>query len=281
MAAVAMIIALLAVMVMLIGVTGILRGRVGWAGILDRRRSGAVAAAGFTVAVIAFGLAAPGGPTPGDVLIQADRPSSDRLVRARTDDDRDDDRWAGRREQSRSSFPTRSTYPDPVHPVPGVPGTDGARTLPRLVAPSGDPDSAGGPTAPFVESRPPSSPTRPPSADGGRRVSLVPPVASDRADAFGPDPGDRRLLPSVPSRRTAPRPSSNPSEARPSGGLLPAPAGGSVDPGPPAQAGPTGGGRADGRGDDCGPATAPGPIVVIPDLFGSKQQADAAMCADP
>ncbi|MCK9897639.1 hypothetical protein [Frankia sp. AgB32] len=70
----AMAMALLAVVVMFIGIAGTLRGRIDRIGLRDRRRGLLVAAGGFTVAVAAFGFAAPVGVAPDDdTRLSADR----------------------------------------------------------------------------------------------------------------------------------------------------------------------------------------------------------------
>lgn len=75
----AMAMALLAVAVMLVGITGTLRGRVGWARICDRRRGLTIAAGGFTVAVTAFGFSAPAGSGGDDVRLQPASATDSRL----------------------------------------------------------------------------------------------------------------------------------------------------------------------------------------------------------
>jgi hypothetical protein len=158
----AMIMALLAVMVMFVGIAGTLRGRISRLGIADRRRGLAVAAGGFTVAVTAFGAAVPVGVKhDDDVALRADRAVSVGATPGVPSSSAD---GSGQADAILTPpIPTLPPYPDPIY---GADGTAGARPLlPPGPSTSGDVPQQGVDDAAGDRPRPGSVPWADPTSD--------------------------------------------------------------------------------------------------------------------
>lgn len=143
-----MIMALMAVMVMFVGIFGTLRGRVDRIGIHDRRRGLMVAAGGFAVAVIGFGFAVPVGVDRDDVALRADALTGTRDAPRASPS-------AGNRPGAdlESPVPTLPPYPDAIY---GADGIAGAVPSPPLGQPAdgttpGPLGGAAGPAGPSAE----------------------------------------------------------------------------------------------------------------------------------
>ncbi|OHV27969.1 hypothetical protein BBK14_18575 [Parafrankia soli] len=273
-------VATVAMAVLLVGITGLLRGRVAWAMIESRPGAGLVTAVGFTAAVAAFGAMAPSG---GD---------RDATIIARQSDG--DDHQSGQipaglqRGDSATGLPRAAPrqFPAPAMPAPG----DGYRAGLGGVSPWPDRTSAGPGPGPGVGDgggdpwaqpgggQASASPTGPPGGatptagpGAGPTPTASPSTApSPTGPVTAPAPPASPVQPASPAPPAMPGPQPDPdvpgADNRIPSGQGPGSGAGQQPPTPPPGSVPAHGHPAPGTDEACGPA-GPRPPDGLPEVW--------------